>query len=871
MMRLLSSRDVAVDRYDTIACRDALSQRIRLSRSIETTIEIPTLSHAKRLWRFLIPAPMDAWILAALGFWLLALVGSVYWYADLPYLDPIELPMPPLYALIASSAGLCLAVVLVPIERKVVAIYFLTVVAGLVIFLFAGRWLNVHEANWAYHGDPRREQTELSLPEFWARYRWPLTGLLGTFATTILISLLSIHVRWFEKVNGWLVKMLSRVGSYLNRHRQRLMIGFAVVMFPATVLRNAIDTELQSHRYVVGFFTVMFAVFAFLVSLYFVLRYFLNRRWMALKAICLIGLVTAVSAFWIIQAFSQPIRLGYLENCIEIVMWSTIPFFFIVAFLVPLWTAESSDGSKHHLVSVWSLVLSTIAVCSTWFALQRYDPLTIASSALESVSVNPRPPSWELLSVAEESRRIQKLTDGAARLFSSNGSLGLYVNVRGERDADCLHRLISIPPPGIRSITIENLQPFVDTKPLRSYSGHVGILSREITAEQMEDLCHKTTSLAFCDAKLPDRNESGVTLPPFVTTYSTKPIPGFADFIDAYAGTRKRPFYLNAPLTMDDWNAVLRANQRCSFCLYDLQYLPAGASTSAEIAKQSSLSGVSLMHLHITELDSDLVRLLETDLRFVGVSLDDAQTMWDLAFSNPKIRCSPFKVTGETLPFGRAVKEYHWAYGWNEQNRITKLWLPDIDQLDKNASELDAVTTLRFDRRGFIGFRVFQALDFSPLGKLPQLQRLYLGSGEYFGDLRFLAKLPKLVHLQIQAQNRSTMKSSGYEVCTNLESIRFFGTPQQQAIKELAGLSKLKRLEIVDDDSSFVSESEVSALKEQLPGVDIQIISPEQFQPDLSDALKEHLESVRKAVNQLNQPGTEHLAGEFSVSSIRYH
>lgn len=814
-----------------------------------------SLKQLKKLVGFLSPAPLDAWTITSLLFWMLAVMESVIWFAAVPGVDPIEMPKPMLYGSIALFLGLIAACLFGSPRPALISLFLGTVAVAWLLFLVAGQWLRVSKMVGVYAMDEVFEGKQATIAELSATYRWHLAAWIGLAILAAALSLWSSRLGWIVNANQFIVTQTSRLGSLVNKYRTRLMIGFAVIMFPATILRNAVDTELRSHSYVVGAFAIVILVVTGIIALHVASRCVFNRKWLFLKAPLLLAVAAGISWYWLTGSMGIPPNIDYVERSSANVAWALTPLFFTFAFLSALIVGppkeqvdESKGPTRRRLVSLWPLIIALPAIGSAVFLLNRYDPLVFAKAALESDSPNAKPSMAELIAAARESRRIESLTGGAARVVAYYSSFIHYVKIRDERDAGCLDALIASQPPGIKSIMIENIQPFVDTEPLRRYSEHVGVVGGVLTEQHLADICGKASSLAIGNTKLPSQNERGVTLPPTFMMFGESLDNGFPDFVDAYLVGRRSKVYLDVELSMEDWGAVIRANQVCPFEITNWTDLPIGASTSPEIAKQPSLSGISLSYVYLMDREGDIAKLLETDINFQRVFVDDDQMSWDLVFTNPRITRGQLQSSGKTLPFRRAAKDYHWAYGWNDQEQITHLWVPTINEVESNAADMNAVRTLRFDRRGYLGFRSYQALDLSPLGKLPQLERLYLDSGEYFGDLKFLAKLPKLVHLQIQAQTRDKMKGSGFEVCKNLESIRFFGTPPAISIEELAGLTKLKRLEIVDDELTFQDEGKVAELKEQLPKVEIKIIPPDAFEPDLSDRLKNHLKSVRDSV-----------------------
>ena len=261
------------------------------------------------------------------------------------------------------------------------------------------------------------------------------------------------------------------------------------------------------------------------------------------------------------------------------------------------------------------------------------------------------------------------------------------------------------------------------------------LLSGSASPQQMLDLCKSCSSLVVCNVQLPDRN-LGAVLPDAFQTFSEEPIPGLAPFLDAYVTSSDSMIYMSSPLTLEDWNAIVRANQLRPFRVHPAvgDAIPPGAFDSHDFKSQKSLSGIQIVYLLVSDID-EAVKCLESDIEFMQLSLIDERWMWDVAFALPHVTRTLPDAGMDERPFDEQAEYYHWAYTRNDQGNITHLWLPSIDQVTQHSGEMQSVHTLRFDRRGFMGMQSIQALDFSDLKKLPNLRRLYFDDEEYFGDL----------------------------------------------------------------------------------------------------------------------------------------
>ena len=247
---------------------------------------------------------------------------------------------------------------------------------------------------------------------------------------------------------------------------------------------------------------------------------------------------------------------------------------------------------------------------------------------------------------------------------------------------------------------------------------------------------------------------------------------------------------------------------------------------------------------------------MESSLQFASLSIADKQLRKELFFLFP----GSIYVSGDfkgvrPKDFVAKAKALDWVYGSNGEDEITDIWLPSATLVADYPKQLSKLKTLRLDTDGIAGRTdvVFDT-DVSPLKSLANLERLYFNRGQVLDSLAFLSGMSKLEHIQVSAQARAVLSgSSGYAVCTNLLSMRLYGTMDPIAVTELSKLPKLKRIEIVDDDQTYQDATELAKLRKQLPAVEIIIIDPNTVKPDVSEKWKQHVANIRaKLIDRLN-------------------
>ena len=197
-------------------------------------------------------------------------------------------------------------------------------------------------------------------------------------ASVLMIALL------ISQTFKWPRRLMARVGSWgqkvfawLNQYRSKLMIGFAAVMLPVVVLRNALDPGNQSAPYLVTpVFMFLFGV-GILLAAYLLFRLVLNQKWFAWKFF--IGVSLAIG--WLCNVYYvQPPATYNLGKLGWTCALATMPVFFILAILASAFgTADEKDEGEHppreKWISVWSLLLTGIPLAWCYVAINRYDPL----------------------------------------------------------------------------------------------------------------------------------------------------------------------------------------------------------------------------------------------------------------------------------------------------------------------------------------------------------------------------------------------------------------------------------------------------------------------------------------------------------------
>ena len=243
--------------------------------------------------------------------------------------------------------------------------------------------------------------------------------------------------------------------------------------------------------------------------------------------------------------------------------------------------------------------------------------------------------------------------------------------------------------------------------------------------------------------------------------------------------------------------------------------------------------------------------VLETDVNInMQAMYYNNQLFWDLVFAKPErvnFTLFSFQVPEDNE---KLLDQYHLVFGRDESDNITDLFLPlafDVAPI----SNPESIKTLSFDYQWLTGVpnltlsgKVAQGLD--KLKHYVNVEELYIPDCQLdISSLDFLSPFSKLRHLQIPSVDRTKIVSGSFDTLESLESIRFMGKPDKQTLKELQQLTNLKRLEIVDilNDYSDRKKAE-NLLKKIFPKTTIAVLPPTNFEPDIPEKFKQHLDEL---------------------------
>jgi hypothetical protein len=204
-------------------------------------------------------------------------------------------------------------------------------------------------------------------------------------------------------------------------------------------------------------------------------------------------------------------------------------------------------------------------------------------------------------------------------------------------------------------------------------------------------------------------------------------------------------------------------------------------------------------------------------------------------------------------PIDEFAKEIGLSYQLNADQTIHSIYLPLCSGIQLEG--LDEVRVLSFDPAWVEGASIGSGrgvpTSLSSLNSLTNLEELYFEIGFVPEDLSFLNHLTSLKHLQIPSVLRKVTGPIGFDACQTLESITFFGKPDNTTYREIIRLENLKRLVIVNSENdSSLNDQYLMKLRKKFAGVDADIILPSETESLVPKPFREFRARIRKELRE---------------------
>lgn len=626
--------------------------------------------------------------------------------------------------------------------------------------------------------------------------------------------------------------------------RFSIMVAFLTVMFPLSILRNALD--LSAHYtwyliYIVVAFVVLICLLNLGKSIRFIAKASSHLRFLFwTTSLATVG--SCVHFLDLVNAYDD----AFLASLGQTISVAVIP----LAFGWVLASQPVREQTSRRFVSWIGLLSMLTSICMTCHFLIRYDP------AIPALAFEGAPRDWHLdgwKDRAEQSRVVRQATNHAARMWGRAGSqlmIDLPEN-NGQEIINQLGHLQIIPPPW--SVCLLNVKRDHDLSPLRGTNStyiEFVVSNSEWTAKHMWQLGGGLKSLWLNDSRILSigaRTSSPVILK-FNSIESIKNLSALINGSAEVSSSTSRS--ISAPFTLQDWFAIAELSQetRVSVSADDLSGV---VDRMLEIPKSWKMNGLQL----------DVFGDVGDPIVFLKLAIDHAaaikhnyaiekgsQLEGKLSLAAPNFNVFVTSTDNPAVELIDQVRSYGWSYRENDEGKITHLWWPTWIQLNNDLSKINELRELRIDSRGFLPDSLpTKVVDPSIIRQLVKLESLYL-SDALVDDYDAILQLPALKRLQIRSPELGRRMIGDFSKAKQLESLRLFYDPPLKTLKQLAAAPALKQIEIIDDGYSLRVPQAIADLKAQLPNVAVTVINPRNYKPDLSERFINHREKLKEEV-----------------------
>ena len=815
-----------------------------------------TTNHERGKWITFAPNRIDVLILIALVVCLTALVTSIVTAANELQQRDARLDQPFLYGLIA----LAFAVGSVLTFRRLSVRFSIAIL----MVLLAG--LSIHHFGAGFVTSTFPISQPFFLPDQPSDFPWfesvPLflAAVLGSICAGWL-SLAILNITWQR------LGFVNKLWAWLVANRLKFMIGAAGLLFVLQTIQNIWFKEgfgqsltpNGSFRAATSFglddLLGIGVTALILAACLFATTKIALSKWDYVLRFVLMGLIgglVVLPAFVNSQApyNSDTQQLHLFASFLTV---AVVYFFGLLVIVNPEPADAETRASESRIPSIWSLMLAIPLCGAIAFGLYVYDPIWLVNPAGSRRATNVGS-----LEMASLSRKLSRESNGRIGLMPAGSSASWNVAFHDKDDKDIFGHPFDFSLS--QHIIVRNIQPFVDTSllidptPVNSKRPPISLslISGKVTSKQLGELTQATNWIAFGpDVELPTECAPGVVLNKQISFFSDTPH-SIAAFLDSHVTQRGPNLFVQSPLSLEDWEAVIRASQHRRVHIYAVP----PRSVWSGGPERLSLSNITLYAWSdVNASEETMVEVaLETDINLASAQLSD-QRLWELAFvvrsQLPRPDLSAMQtLTGEDFLKGAADR--YWIKESSPEGRPLEIWFPESSFVGKHKTALGDLKTLRIDVRGITGLFAQNAVlcNSRELAGLVELEELHLPSGVQLDDLEFLKSSPNIRLLQIQSQDRTQQTGVGFDQCEKLETLVMFAGPDKQSISELATLPNLKSITIVDDENAFLTEKERSGLREKLPDATVTFVNSEDYQPIRSEAFQKQIEQTRQRLKQ---------------------
>ena len=683
--------------------------------------------------------------------------------------------------------------------------------------------------------------------------RATLLMLLFVVGAAFVVLLVNRFARWaISRLRG----QSSEASNRSDGDRLKLLLGIAAILFVVAIVgRISPALGVVPNGQSVGRFAGTLMAFLAGVILWAVVLFWFPRSF-ALRGMP----VQKTASMLLLSLLLIPVPSYVISNADDVGSYVLIVsgFLFVLSVIGIGGAArhkpqsEASDPKRIARAAVFPSLISYVAaiLLVSLLSLPWFLDLTVLNFAFDQ-----RLTATQAYELSKESAIVKWKSGGrvAPYIDKSRGVIVWKIQFDEETPIDVASTL-----EGVVTDCVElcDLSPDFDLSSLKGTVKYFKLTNCEVSHSQLSVLLGSTTwgQITGDFSVIDDGTVVNAGLLNGMGFEDTKPGSIQAFFDAAKCESQMAHTIVYAKVGSEDWTAVENLAQTGQVYLYGGladDFLPPKS--------QRSLSQVFLLDLanpnQAVAASKEL--LLNTDLRvnLLGEEAMSPDVLWKLMLlrGSASTYGVQFDFKGQDMPIDQFTKETGMAYELDDDGTIRSLMFP-WGSTEPAIGDLTDLKVLSFDL-GWVGGESYWGMqapvDITHYKSLTALEELYFEKTFVPEDLSFLAKLKSLKHLQIPSVARSVTGPIGFDSCQSLESVTFFGVPDDKSYFEISRLQNLKRLVIVDvEQDPVLSPEYLEKLQAKFPNVDVKIIADSQTETLIPDSFRKYRDRVRKELRE---------------------
>jgi hypothetical protein len=646
---------------------------------------------------------------------------------------------------------------------------------------------------------------------------------------------------------------LARMIQRLRADRTGMLMGVAAVMFLLAIVGRLLSStdSRTSNASVSSMAQVTAAILgygsAWLILLFWFPRSFVHKGVPIQKVVSLLLVVALCPMF-----FSQLIGNASAGDGV-IVLVAVVAFVFSVIGIGGVHAAaEERPETSNRFVGSRPTFFSILPVVLLMVAIGFYSSLDLGVFA----SPQRNATFAQQIAQSRESVAVTRESGGRITLVSDPSFGGSAWRVWFDESApkDLVKAVLNR---GGRCVELCNLTPEFDMSAVNG-SGIVLLMTDcEVSHTQLSDILSSGAWLRIRGkfAVVDDGTEIDSSVVNSIVFQNIDP--GVIQKFFEVANCENQMLYtmVHSPVGDQDWPMIEELAQSGSVYLYG------GWEEGFQLPPETrSLSRIHFQDLSSTNgkpkpVDRNLVFNTDMKLTFSGSIGNDPAIAWKLMLLRGDFGGYSLEHYWNlsNSPIDEFAKEIGLSYQLNADQTIHSIYLPLCSGIQLEG--LDEVRVLSFDPAWVEGASIGSGrgvpTSLSSLNSLTNLEELYFEIGFVPEDLSFLNHLTSLKHLQIPSVLRKVTGPIGFDACQTLESITFFGKPDNTTYREIIRLENLKRLVIVNSENdSSLNDQYLMKLRKKFAGVDADIILPSETESLVPKPFREFRARIRKELRE---------------------